>query len=266
MKTLFTKVSGYGRKFYFAIGFATFYECVNFLKGIKMKYKITLFLAFFLMILYIHPVECKDNSSASPAADSEKEKKVDEILDCLEKRYGGKGFSALFFQASTLQAMKITDTANGRAFFKDPGMMRWEYLQPDRQQIITDGVKLWIYRPDDRQVTVGEFPSFFGDGKGAGFLSNIGLIRKKFLVSLGDSIIDSETMLKVWPRGKNIDLSVIHLFISRDTCDVVRLVTYNSYGDETRIEFTDISFTNIQPDDFFHFEIPPGTDIIKFAE
>jgi len=183
---------------------------------------------------------------------------------CLEKRYGGTGFSALFFQASTLQAMKITDTANGRAFFKRPGMMRWEYLRPDRQHIITDGVTLWIYRPDDRQVTVGEFPSFFGDGKGAGFLSNIGMIRKKFLVSLGDSIIGSEYMLKLWPKGKNIDLSVIHLFISVETCDVTRLITYNSYGDETRIEFTDINFTNSPSDDLFHFDIPPGTDIINF--
>jgi len=228
-----------------------------------MKCKTNLFLCFFLIICHTQPAVCKDNSSDSPAVNSENEKKVEEILDCLEKRYGGKGFSALFFQASTLQAMKITDTANGRAFFKSPGMMRWEYLHPDRQQIITDGVKLWIYRPDDKQVTVGEFPSFFGDGKGAGFLSDIGLIRKNFLVSLGDSIIDTETMLKVRPKGKDIDLSVIHLFVSRDTCDVIRLVTYNSYGDETRIEFTDISFTNSQPDDLFHFDIPPGTDVIE---
>jgi len=231
-----------------------------------MKCKTRLFLIFFLMICLAQPAVCKDNSSKSPAVNSEKEKKVDEILSCLEKRYGGTGFSALFFQASTLLAMKITDTANGRAFFKSPGMMRWEYLHPDRQEIITDGVKLWIYRPDDRQVTVGEFPSFFGDGKGAGFLSNIGLIRKKFLVSLGDSLIASEIMLKLWPKGKNFDLSVIHLFVSRETCDVVRLVTYNSYGDETRIEFTDISFTNSPPDDLFHFDIPPGTDVIKFAQ
>ncbi len=229
-----------------------------------MKYNIKLLLVFFLTVCLVQPAVCQDNSSTSPAVDSEKGKRVDEILGCLEKRYGGTGFSALFFQASTLQAMQITDTANGRAFFKSPGMMRWEYTQPDRQEIITDGVKLWIYRPDDRQVTVGEFPAFFGDGKGAGFLSDIGLIRKKFLVSLGDSIVENETMLKVWPKEKNIDLSVIHLFVSRDTCDVVRLVTYNSYGDETRIEFTDISFTNIQPDEFFRFKIPSGTDVIQF--
>jgi len=228
-----------------------------------MKYKTELLLIFFLMICHVQPALCKDNSLASTAVDVEKRKKIDEIIDCLEKRYGGAGFSALFFQASTLRAMKITDTANGRAFFKSPGMMRWEYLHPDRQQIITDGVKLWIYRPDDRQVTIGEFPSFFGDGKGAGFLSDMGLIRKKFLVSLGDDLVDSETMLKLWPKEKDIELSVIYLFVSRETCDVIRLVTYNPYGDETRIEFTDIKFTDPPSDDSFYFNIPPGTDVIE---
>jgi outer membrane lipoprotein carrier protein len=174
------------------------------------------------------------------------------------------GFSARFFQTSTLQAMKITDSANGQAYFKKPGMMKWEYIKPDRQQIITDGSTLWIYRPDDRQVTVGEFPSFFGGGKGAGFLSDIGMIREKFLVALGDSRIENERMLKLWPKKKDIDLLVIHVFVSRETCDILRLVTYNSYGDETRIEFTDINFSNIQPAESFHFDIPPGTDVIQY--
>ena len=32
--------------------------------------------------------------------------------------------------------MDITDTASGKAFFKRPGMMRWEYEEPDRQVIV----------------------------------------------------------------------------------------------------------------------------------
>ena len=134
---------------------------------------------------------------------------------------------------------------------------------PDRQQIITDGTTLWIYRPDDKQVTVGVFPSFFGDGKGAGFLSDISLIRKKFIVSIGDSLVDSEHVLKLWPKEKNIDIAVIHLAISRKTCEVIRIVTYNAYGDETRIELTDIDFSDNQPDSLFQFIIPPGTDIVR---
>jgi len=231
-----------------------------------MKAKIGLFVFCMLSFLQIQTAFCQDSGKPPEAAGQEQNKIVDEILGCMEKRYSGSGFSAKFFQASTLQAMKITDTANGQAFFKKPGMMKWEYTKPDRQQIVTDGAMLWIYRPDDRQVTVGVFPSFFGDGKGAGFLSDITLIRKKFIVSLGDSLLESEHILKLWPREKNIDISVIHLAISRDTCDVIRIVTYNAYGDETRIELTDIDFSASLPDDAFHFTIPPGTDIVRMDQ
>lgn len=225
---------------------------------------------FCWVVLFMMPVQslfCQDSGRPADAGSNrEQDRVVDEILGCVEKRYSGSGFSARFFQVSVLKAMKITDTANGSAFFKKPGMMRWEYTVPDRQQIITDGTTLWIYRPDDKQVTVGVFPSFFGDGKGAGFLSDISLIRKKFMVSIGDGFVDSEHVLKLWPKEKNIDISVIHLAISRETCEVIRIVTYNAYGDETRIELTDINFSENPPDSIFHFIIPPGTDIVRMDQ
>ena len=231
-----------------------------------IRKRIVLFGLMLCMALPLPGFAQDKNSDSAPVTKQEQERIVDEILRCVEKRYSGKGFSARFFQTSILQAMKITDTANGRSFFKKPGMMKWEYLLPDRQQIITDGTTLWIYRPDDKQVTVGVFPSFFGDGKGAGFLSDISLIRKKFIVALGESPVESEHMLKLWPKEKNIDISVIHLALARETCEVIRVTTYNAYGDETRIELTDINFVEDLPDSIFHFIIPPGTDIVRMDQ
>ena len=81
---------------------------------------------------------------------------MEEILKNVEKRYAASDFSTRFYQTLTLKAMDITDNATGRAFFKRPGMMRWEYEKPDRQIIITDSDTLWIYRPDDDQVMIGK--------------------------------------------------------------------------------------------------------------
>ncbi|MEJ2100325.1 MAG: outer membrane lipoprotein carrier protein LolA [Desulfobacterales bacterium] len=105
---------------------------------------------------------------------------VDQILDRIEKKYTNSEFSADFIQRSYLKAMDIIDQASGKVYIKYPGKMRWEYEKPDRQIFITDGEKLWVYRPDDNQVQVGKAPSFFRGGKGASFLSDITLIRQKF--------------------------------------------------------------------------------------
>ncbi|MGD9228162.1 MAG: outer membrane lipoprotein carrier protein LolA, partial [Desulfobacterales bacterium] len=77
---------------------------------------------------------------------------VDHILDRVENKYADSKFSADFIQKSTIKAMEITDLATGKVYIKYPGMMRWEYEKPERQIIITDADKLWIYRPEDNQV------------------------------------------------------------------------------------------------------------------
>jgi outer membrane lipoprotein carrier protein len=104
---------------------------------------------------------------------------LDKILDNVEKRYASSGFSAKFDQTSTLRAVQITDTASGKAYFQYPGNMRWEYETPDKQYIITNNDFLWIYSPADNQLMKGNASQYFGDGKGASFLSDISLLRKK---------------------------------------------------------------------------------------
>ena len=126
---------------------------------------------------------------------------LDEILKRLESRYSAPGFSARFFQTSTLKAMDITETASGTMVVKRPGMMHWVYEKPDKQVIVTDGKKLWIYRPADNQVTVGSAPSFFGDGKGASFLSNIQSVRKTFQCDAGEDECQPGIRFKAGSHG-----------------------------------------------------------------
>ena len=89
-------------------------------------------------------------------------------------------------QASTIKAMEITDSASGKLMVQYPGKMRWVYKSPEEQIIVSDGEHLWIYRPEDNQVLRGMADAFFGDGKGAGFLSDIRRIREDFNITLED--------------------------------------------------------------------------------
>jgi outer membrane lipoprotein carrier protein len=191
---------------------------------------------------------------------------LDDIMKKVETRYAVSGFSANFFQASTIKAMEITDSASGKAFFKRPDKMRWEYETPDRQTIITDGNRLWIYRPDDNQVMIGEAPSFFGDGKGFSFLSDMKSVKKRFTILLDKRTEHDYHVLKLLPRQKTFDVTLIYLFISTKNFDVVKIVTYNSYRDETRIELDNIRFKQKMDDAMFNFKIPQGVEILHLDE
>ena len=194
---------------------------------------------------------------------------VDQILKQVENKYTNSKFSADFIQKSTIKAMNITDTATGKVFIKYPGMMRWEYEKPDRQIIITDGDKLWVYRPEDNQVMAGKAPTFFRDGKGASFLSDIRLIRQKFDISLEQGPPEESDLfnhLKLVPREKTLDISEIRLMISKQTFNVLQVITLNFYGDETRIDLINFAFGVDIDDSLFSFTIPEGVDVLQLNE
>lgn len=191
---------------------------------------------------------------------------LEDIMTGVEKRYEAIGFSAHFEQISTIEAMDITDTASGRIIIKRPGKMRWIYERPDRQIIVTDGKTLWVYKPDDNQVMIGSYPTFFGDGKGAGFLTDMKLVRKKFQISLEKRDDKGDYVLKLLPNRREFDISFISLLISAGTFDVLQVSTYNFDGDETRIELKDIEFKEELDEALFHFEIPEGIDVLQLEE
>lgn len=201
-----------------------------------------------------------------PAVAADDAALIQKILGGIEKRYAGKGFRAKFFQESMLKAMMISDTAEGRLIVKRPGKMRWEYLIPAEQTIITDGKSMWIYRPADKQVMVGKAPEFFSGGKGAGFLSDIRQIRKSFDVQLQKSKSPDHFRLRLLPKSPTADLADIILSVNRSDFLVQEVLTYNSYGDETRIEFSEYQFNQNPKDSLFTFIIPDGMDVVQIDQ
>jgi outer membrane lipoprotein carrier protein len=191
---------------------------------------------------------------------------LDYLLTEVEKRYTASQFSADFLQESTIKSMEITDFASGRLYVRYPGMMRWEYEKPERQVIITDGKQLWIYRPQDNQVMVGGAPVFFRDGKGASFLSDIRLVRKKFNIQLIRAEGEYLYELRMKPIEATANIAEIRLYVVPRSYQIARIVTLNDFGDDTRIDIVSPQFNaNLDPS-LFSFEIPPGVDVQKIEE
>ena len=229
-----------------------------------MKVK-TIIILFWTLIWLAMPLLMSPGLRLSALA-AESDLTLEQILARLEKHYTGNNFKAQFIQESTVKAMQITDFASGKIFVRYPGKMRWEYEKPEKQVIITDGLKLWIYRPADNQVMTGSAPAFFSDGKGASFLSDITLVRKKFNISLGESKDDFFYELKLKPLEKTLDVTDIRLSVTKNTFTVIRVVTYNTYGDENRIELLNHEFKADLKDSLFSFEAPEGTDVLQLEE
>ncbi len=185
---------------------------------------------------------------------------LETMLTGIEKRYSGRDFTATFFQRSRLAAIDITETANGKAFFSHPGKMRWEYQEPEKHEIITNGKTLWIFRPEDKQVVQGEARTFFKAGAGGAFLSDIRLVREDYTITLERNDNGFAELFLV-PKKKNPEISSIKMRIFQDTFKIDRVETTNVYGDTTTLEFMDIEFRKLDPS-LFDFVVPKGTDLL----
>jgi outer membrane lipoprotein carrier protein len=176
---------------------------------------------------------CTMPMALSAAQSSSSETQLEElqsILDGIDRRYAAQGFSASFFQASTLKALGITDTATGRLTVKRPDKMLWIYEVPEVQTIVTDGEHLWIHRPADNQVMLGSAPTFFKDGKGASFLTDTRQVREQFHVSQITPDRAGTWRLQLLPRKPQADIERILVTVDWQSFEIVAIVTVNSQG------------------------------------
>lgn len=189
----------------------------------------------------------------------------DRIVAALEARYKGRSFSCAYYQKSTLKALDIVEDAWGRAFFSHPGKMRWEYNEPEVHEIITDGIRLWIYKPDEKQVMLGDAEAFFKGGAGGAFLSDIGMIQKSYTLFVSENNLDKEAIyLTLVPIRENPDIASIKVRVLKDGHIIQKVITTNVYGDTTEILFSEIQFQELD-DNLFHFEVPDGVDVMTMG-
>jgi outer membrane lipoprotein carrier protein len=202
-----------------------------------------------LCLGWIHAAAASDTGAAAQS-----------FLDGLEKQYAGRTFSATFTQTSVMTALDISETASGRAWFSHPGKMKWQYLEPERHDIITNGNTLWIYRPDENQVMRGDASQFFASGAGGAFLSDISQLRDNFTVTVFEST-DQWVELQLDAPPDNPDIQIIRIQATRKDFQIQTVTTVNTVGDVTRFELSDIQFLQL-PDNWFEFTVPPGTSVI----
>lgn len=189
------------------------------------------------------------------------------IMKKVEARYDCESLSADFTQTSIFEQMDIEDTAHGRVMFKQPDKVRWEYKTPYPQLIVSDGDALWIYKPEENQVIVGRAEVLMGQGGGASFLADIFSIRGKFVTHMADSREKEGCyVLRLEPKDAIEQVSVVYLYISRQTYDIVEVETKNAFGEVTRITFDNIELDAAIADDRFVFDIPIDADIIAMDQ
>ena len=190
-----------------------------------------------------------------------------ELGQALQKKYDGvKDFSADFTHTYEGGVLKKLITERGRMFIKKPGKMRWQYTAPEEKLFVSDGVKMYSYIPQDKQVIVATVPRDDEATTPALFLAGKGNLTRDFtasLVALPPGMPPGSKTLKLVPKTKQSDYDYLALVVDPASLEIRGLVTVDAQGGKSSFLFTNLKQNVGLADKDFAFKIPRGVDVVS---
>ena len=184
------------------------------------------------------------------------------ILDAIQKRYDFvETFKAKFFQKAYIKIMDQSQESTGEVFIKKPGKMKWTYNNPEPQILVSNNKTLWLYVPEDRQVTKALIKDIYTNNTPALFLSGKGKLADSFDVSSINHEARKVTVI-LTPKKKEQGLEQLVLFADNKNYQILGSTVYDELGNQTEILFSQIEINPKFPDDLFDFKVPPGVDLL----
>jgi len=184
----------------------------------------------------------------------------------LQKKYAAiKDFSADFVHVYTGGALKKQLTERGHLLIKKPGKMRWEYTAPEQKLFVSDGVKMYSYIPQDKQVIVTSVPQGEQVTTPLLFLSGKGDLTRDFtpaIVQTPATLPSGSESLKLVPKTPQQDYDWLIVAVEPRSLAIVGLVTADAQGGTSSFSFSNLKENIGLADKDFAFKIPRGVDVV----
>lgn len=165
---------------------------------------------------------------------------------------------------------------SGRAvFLKNDGRarMRWDYVSPEQQVLISDGVVFSMYFANLKQLIVSPAEQLDTDLTYS-FFTGKGVLQRDFHIRPADEDQQSTSedefkIIKVIPKTPQSQVQDIHLYVNSASL-IRRIKIRDHFGTITTLNFSDIEVDTVlhgkdpkEIEALFTFVPPPGTEIIR---
>jgi outer membrane lipoprotein carrier protein len=199
---------------------------------------------------------------APAAAQTAPSPTLDEVVRGVEGAYGKMtDLKGEFTQSALNKSLNQTINAQGIVYLKKGGKLRWEYAEPTRQEIVSDGKTIWIYTPQLNQVNTGPAPEALS-GPAGSFLSGLGKLREhfnvRFLNPAQPKDAEGNVVLDLTPKQPLPTLARLILSLDGKTYDVRKAVVYDQFENTVTMRFTKLAVNTGVPDKMFVFTAPKG--------
>ena len=212
-------------------------------------------LIWLVMVLLLWPLPLDATAAAGP----------EEIALKLQRTYEKtSSFQAEFTQSTSLQQSRRQREGKGTMIISKPGLMRWDYREPDRQVFICDGQTMSMYFAKAEQMMVIPAREYLQSDVTYAFFVGTGDILRDFAPRFppADYCCGERPTLQLFPRTEHGQVDHLDVWID-DRSLVRRLRIVDHFGTVTELNFTNIRLNQPIDRDVFKFTPPPGTEIVR---
>jgi outer membrane lipoprotein carrier protein len=204
--------------------------------------------------------------AAGPLTGRGAEPSATELAQALQKKYDGiKGFSADFVHTYRGGVLNKQLSERGKVLIKKPGKMRWDYTAPERKLFVSDGLKMYMYVPADRQVIVNDMPPGDTVTSPALFLAGQGNLPRDFNASMAEvpaGTPPGSLALKLVPKAPQADYDWLVVVVEPGSLALRGLAYSDAQGGTSTFSFTNLKENAGIADNEFTFRPPRGVDVV----
>jgi outer membrane lipoprotein carrier protein len=189
------------------------------------------------------------------------------LAEALQRKYDSvKDFSTDFVHGYEGGVLRKHLTERGHLLVKKPGKMRWEYTSPEQKLFVSDGMQMYSYLPQEKQVIVSSIPAEDRATTPTLFLAGKGNLTRDFSASFTDlpaGMPAGGRPLKLIPKIRQSDYDWLVLVVDPVTLAIRGLVTGDAQGGKSSFSFSNLKENIGVADKEFAFKIPRGVDVVK---
>ena len=194
-----------------------------------------------------------------------------EVVEKLQTRYEQtKDLQADFKQTTKIEGFATPIASSGKVYIKKPGRLRWDYLDPNAEEIYVNGNEVKMYVPEHKQVLVGKLSQMAASQAPVELLQGVAKLEEQFDIDpagsgeRGDGGVPRLTLLPKSGGSESVrTVAKIVLDLNPKSYYIQKVAIHEISGNVATFQFHNIKPNSGLKGALFEFTVPPGVEVVK---
>jgi outer membrane lipoprotein carrier protein len=211
------------------------------------------------------------SAGAEEGKDEKEHKQVLELVKKLQARYEQtKDLQADFQQTTRIEGFATPLASGGKMYIKKPGLLRWDYREPDVEEIYVNRNEVMMYVPEHKQVLVGKLTQMAASQAPLQLLQGVAKLDEEFDIEPGKAGERGEgglPLVTLTPKAADADptrtLTKIVVEVQPKTHYIKSVTIHEVSGNISSFRFSNLKPNSGLSPSVFEFKVPPGVEVVK---